>query len=162
MISKMFPNMIKLFVVITMARTYGHGRRWEFYKSRVMILTAVLLFYDPNVTQNAPSLRWFYWNGWGNYLYIPPLLAGLLSWYGLNANIKAWPYSKIARFFGAFLGCWYWFTYAAQLYATNNYGTLGFSCCLVAVYLDIVVMMLAAANLPEPGAPGNLGYRIDA
>jgi hypothetical protein len=51
-----FPRAINLFLAFTMARTYGHGRRWELYKSRVMLLTGVLLLWNPAVTQNAPSL----------------------------------------------------------------------------------------------------------
>lgn len=151
-----YPRIVELFVIITMAHQFGHGRRWELYKSSSMFLNGLVLLLFPWTAQYAHSMSEWVWGGYSRYVFIPSLLTGLISGYGLKANIKNWRYSQSCRFVGSLLGCWVWLQYAVDLSRGSNYGTLGWSCAIIAIYMDVGVMMLAAANLPEPGAPGRI------
>ena len=149
---------VDVLITLVIARHLGHGRRLEFYLALVALLSSIILFWHPAGAARSHAMAELFWQGLGNYLFVPPLVVAAVSMYGLWANVRDWPLSRPARFLGAAFGLWIWFVYAAKLYVLGNIDTFGFSFSILAAFFgEVGVMFMVAANLPRPGARGNMG-----
>lgn len=115
----------------------------------------------PDSAQYSVSASEFYWLGYSRCVFVPFLAAFLLSGYGLVANINAWPASRVCRLLGALLGFYIWFVLLGKLAISDAFASLGFVLGVAAAFCgELGVVFTAAANLPRPGAPGNMGRDI--
>lgn len=151
-------RLAKVLIALIGARWLGHGRRMEGYLVLVAGFGTLILCTHPLSAEFAHSLESIFWMGYGKYIFIPYLAVFVISGYGLVGNKFDWPSSRWARFIGATLGFLLWITYSVQLYHLNLIATPGFILGFpLAVYGELGVMIASAANVPRPGAPGNMG-----
>lgn len=120
-------------------------------------LYAVLLVTVPNATERSQATSSLFWDGHAWIVVLPVAIHAVLSGYGLFGNINAWPSSREVRFAGALLGFTIWFWFVLKFFSVGAIAAPGFVLSCVAVYACIGVMVLAVANRPLPGAPGNAG-----
>lgn len=135
----------------------GHGRRAEFLLVLGATIYFGLLLFVPNASEHSQVTVDLFWEGHGSLLAYPLAAKALIGGYGLVANINGWPLSRPARFGGGFVGFAIWFWFAVKFAFVGALATPGFVLSCVAVYACVGVMVLAAADLPPAGAPGNVG-----
>lgn len=134
----------------------GHGRRAEFLLACASALYATLLLFVSNASEHSQATVSLFWEGHGRLLFYPLAINATLSGYGLVANVNVWRWSRMARFTGAFFGFIIWLWFAVKFYALGACATPGFVFSCVAVYACVGIMVLSVANVPRPGAPGNV------
>lgn len=151
-------SVARLFMTILFANRLGHGRRMEGFLLLAKVIGAVVFFLFPSATELSGATYDLYWLGLGNYLFGFFLLAALLSGYGLLANIHGWPGSRMPRVLGAGVGFFIWFFLSMKLLIVGDYASEGFVLGVVAMfYGELGTIFYAVADLPRPGAMGNLG-----
>lgn len=150
---------VEFCVRITGARLFGHGRRVELLFSICSGLYAVELLFMYNGTAGRTVVTEdVFWGGYGRYMLVVMWALFIVTSLGLWFNIKAIPGSQMLRLLGAFLGFWVWGWFGVKLTVLGIYPSPGqVVCCVLAFVGETMVMFNAAANLPRPGAPGNVG-----
>lgn len=151
---------VSLIVGALAARVLGHGRRMEGYLVIAKILGALAYLFFPSASEFSTSTSDLFWLGWDRYLLLPYLVAAILSSYGFFGNIHAWPRTQQPRFWGAAIGWCIWTFLSVKLIVFGAWTASGLTLGVpAALYGELGVMFYAAANLPEPGAAGNLGAK---
>jgi hypothetical protein len=151
-------SLLRAIIFFLMARRLGHGRRMEGYLVLCKFFGAFIFFFFQKSSANSQSTVSLFWYGYSCYLFLPFLLAFMLSGTGLLFNIIGWRYSQALRFVGSVVGFFLWFWFCAKLVSLDDITTSGFILGVPAMlYGEGGVMFAAAANIPRPGAPGNMG-----
>lgn len=132
----------------------GHGRRLEFLITVICLFFGTSLLIDPSLALDSNAVFDLYWLGYGRIVGIPFLLTGILTGWGLLANIRAWRCSVRLRYCGALSGSFVW---TAIVWKYSIYGSpLAFGSVCAGAFLisSIGIIGMASANLPRPGTPG--------
>lgn len=149
---------IEFCVVITGARIFGHGRRVELFLSIAAAVYLIEILVVRNATSRTVVTEDIFWGGYGHYMLWAMWALFLTTAGGLVCNIKAWPGSQILRIVGAVLGFIIWGWFGVKLGWLGVYPSPGHVLsCVVAFAVEPMVVFNASANLPRPGAPGNMG-----
>jgi hypothetical protein len=148
-------------VFITGARIFGHGRRVELVFAISAFVYALELAIVRNGVSRVIVTEDIFWGGYGHYMLPAMWLLFLATGGGLWFNIKAWPYSQPLRIVGAFLGFLIYGWMGLKLAFVGNLPSPGhvFS-CVFGLVAEPMVFFNACANLPRPGAPGNMGVFV--
>jgi hypothetical protein len=149
---------INFCVIITGARLFGHGRLVELLMSIVAGFYAIELLIARNATSRIQVTEDVFWGGYGHYMLAAMWLLFAFTSLGLLFNIKAWPGSQVLRAFGAFMGFFIWGWMGIKLGWLGVWPSPGHDfACVFGIIGELLVIFKAAANLPRPGAPGNMG-----
>lgn len=139
----------------------GHGRRWEsFVVLANLYYACVLTFTSNSVAKTQATMDIFY----SGYAFIIPTvfwLAFTASFFGLFFNVRGMQYSQVLRILGAVLGFLVWGWFGLKLALIGLIASPGHVLSTLTALYEIRVVFMAAANLPRPGAPGNLGLVRD-
>ena len=136
----------------------GHGRRMEGFLVFVSAFYSLTLILQPNATEHSQATGDIFWAGYAVFFTLFAILKTILSGSGLIFNISGYSYSRELRFSGALIGFILWSWLVIKFIFVGAIATPG---CVfsfsAAVYGEIGVLFMSAANLPVPGAPGNKG-----
>lgn len=149
---------VQLVLASTLANQLGHGRRLEAFLVLVKFVGAVTFIVEPATAAHAAGMSRLFWLGLAGYLFIPFLVLSLVCGYGLVANILGLPGSRLARLVGAFGSEYLTAVMVVELVQAHAFASLGFIYGVPALaFAEPGVILFAAANVPTPGAIGNVG-----
>lgn len=140
----------------------GHGRRWESFVVLANLYYCMILTFIPNAVGHTEATKDLHQAGIAFFVTIVFWLAFLTSFFGLFCNVKGLRYSQLLRIVGAVIGFGIWGWFALKLALIGLIASPGHVLAALTAMYEVRVVFMAAANLPRPGAPGNLGLiRID-
>lgn len=144
--------MVDIFANFFGARWLGHGRRTETMLATVNFVYAALLMCS-HQQQQSQAIRDLGIT-WGLVLVF--LVIAALMFCGVVGNIVGWRRSWLFRFAGAWLCCAINIWYALRFFTLDITAAYGVAYAIVAIPFTACVMVMAVANRPTPGAPGQL------
>lgn len=140
----------------------GHGRRWESFVVLANLYYCLILTFVPGAVGHTEATADLHAAGVAFFVTIVFWCAFLTSFFGLFCNVKGLRYSQPLRIAGAVIGFGIWGWFALKLALIGLIASPGHVLAALTAMYEIRVVFMAAANLPRPGAPGNLGLiRID-
>lgn len=140
----------------------GHGRRWESFVVLANFYYCIILTFIPGAVGKTQATADLHQAGIAFFITIIFWIAFLTSFFGLFCNVKGLRYSQPLRIVGALIGFGIWGWFALKLALIGLISSPGHVLAALTAMYEIRVVFMAAANLPRPGAPGNLGLlRID-
>jgi hypothetical protein len=131
-------------------RWLGHGRATECYFSSVAALYAIFLVAFPHAAQDSQATRELT----GPLLALPFFVTAFCGFAGLIANIRGWRFSRLLRFCSGLFGSMIFFWYIRQFFDFGIPAAFGVPFAIVALPFSLRIMVMALADRPVPGAPG--------
>lgn len=147
-----------LIEIILGARWLGHGRALEAFLALICAIYAGILLLVPGAAFQSQATAQFVWEGVHPiWIAMPFILKTVFTTIGLYRNIQGLSWSRFYRIVGALIGTFTWSWYLTQFIAYDAVGALGTATCIGGIVASIRIIGMAGANLPPPGAPGQLG-----